>query len=116
MTFDVTDATLRARFTYEPTTGELKFTITALAAPADVRLIALHRGGDTCAGPIVARLVEAGARAGSGGVMLGHSDREALLGGRLYLQTYTRQAPTGVRRLKLAAPRTATTASASALR
>ena len=118
MTFDVTHATLRARFAYEQTTGELKFTITSIAAqPSDLRLVALHRGGgDSAAGPIVARLVESGARAGSGTVMLGHADREALRSGRLYVQVYTRQAPTGAGRLTLVAPRDGTTAGASASR
>ena len=117
MTFDVSHSTLRARFTYEQTTGELKFTITSMAAqPSDLRLVALHRGGDTAAGPIVARLVEAGARAGSGMAMLGHADRDALRAGRLYVQVYTRQAPTGGGRLTLVAPRDGTTAAASASR
>ena len=100
--FDVADPSLRARCTYEPTTGELKFTVTAVGAPpADVRLVALHRGDERGAGPIVARLVGAGSPGGSGTVSLGHLDREALAAGRLYLQVYTRQAPAGVKRLPL---------------
>jgi amidase len=116
---DVNDAMLRARLTYDPTTGELKYTVTAVSAPpADVRLVALHRVVDSShdAGPIVARLVEAGARAGSGVVTLGHLDREALGAGRLYLQLYTRQAPTGSRRVPLGGSRPGTGAAASASR
>jgi amidase len=113
MTFDVNDSVLRGRFTYEPATGELKYTITAVAAQAaDLRLVALHRGDSGGTGPIVWRLVEAGARSGSGAVMLGQADREALLAGRLYMQTYTRQAPNGARRLTLGGPRSNTSSGA----
>jgi amidase len=109
MIIDVNDTALRARFTYEPTTGELKFTVTSIAGqPEDLRLVALHRSGDNDTGPIVSRLVEAGGRGGSGVVTLEYRDREALLAGRLYVQTYTRQAPTGVRRVTLAAPHSRT--------
>lgn len=118
MIIDVNDTALRARFTYEPTTGELKFTVTSIAAqPSDLRLVALHRGGgsgtDSGTGPIVSRLVEAGGRGGSGTVMLAYLDREALFAGRLYVQAYTRQAPTGVRRLTLAAPQSRTNGAAA---
>jgi hypothetical protein len=117
MIVDVNDTTLRARFTYEPTTGELKFTVTSVAAqPADLRLVALHREDRGGAGPIVSRLVPAGGRGGSGALSLGYLDREALLAGRLYVQVYTRQSPTGVRRLPLAVPHAGTTAAASASR
>ena len=117
LVIDVNDTALRARFTYEPTTGELKFTVTSIATqPSDLRLVALHRGGDTGAGPILSRLVEAGGRGGSGTLILGYKDREALFSGRLYVQVYTRQAPTGVRRLPLAAPRAHANAAASASR
>ncbi len=114
MTLDVNDTALRARFTYEPTTGELKYTVTSIAAqPSDLRLVALHRGSDSGTGPIVSRLAEAGARGGSGALTLGHVDREALRAGRLYVQIYTRQAPTGARRLPLAAPHPGASAAAS---
>lgn len=116
LTFDVNDG-LRARFTYEPTTGELKFTVTAIAGqPSDLLLVALHRAGDEGTGPIVSRLVEAGARASSGTITLGHLDRAALAAGRLYVQTYTRQAPTGARRVVLGGARSSTRAGASASR
>jgi amidase len=117
MTLDVSDAIIRARFTYEPTTGELKFTVASVGAlPSDLRLVALHRRTGGEAGPIISRLVEAGGRGGSGMTMLGHVDREALSAGRLYIQVYTRQAPTGVRPLSLAPPRSGTDAAASAAR
>jgi amidase len=111
---DLSDVSLRARFTYDPTTSELKFTVTAVATqPSELRLVALHRSGDSGAGPIIARLVEAGARGGSGAVTLGYADREALFAGRLYVQTYSRQSPTGARRLTLAVPRGGATAASS---
>jgi amidase len=116
-TFDAADAGLRARFTYDQTTAELKFTVSGLAVqPSDLRLVALHRGTRGAAGPIIARLVEPGARAGSGTVLLTHADRVALGEGRLYVQAYTRQAPTGAGRATLALPRTGTTDAASAAR
>lgn len=114
----VNDTGLRARFTYDATTGELKFTVTSIGGqPSDLRLVALHREDQGGAGPIVSRLVEAGARGGSGILSLGYLDREALLAGRLYVQVYTRQTPTGARRLTLALPHSSThDAAASASR
>ncbi len=103
VSFAVRDAALRGRFTYEPTTGELKFTVT-VTSPAGLWLVALHRAGEGGSGPIVARLVEAGASGGSGTVSLGHQDREALLGGRLYVQVHVLSSPITPMRLPLRLP------------
>jgi amidase len=101
--FGVAGDGVRARFTYELTASELKFTVTGLAA-ATTRLVALHRAGESGVGPIVARLVETGASGGSGILTLGHQDREALLAGRLYLQVHTSRESPATQRLPLTVP------------
>ena len=102
-TFSIAGEGVRAMFTYDPTTGELKYTVTGVSA-ANARLVAIHRAGEGGAGPIVARLVEAGASGGSGVLALGHVDREALLAKRLYLQLHTIRDPAGGKRLSLTVP------------
>jgi Asp-tRNA(Asn)/Glu-tRNA(Gln) amidotransferase A subunit family amidase len=101
--FGVSAANVRARFSYEPTTAELKFTVTSVPRTG-LRLVALHRAIANGAGPIVARLVEAGTSGGSGVVTLGHLDREALAAGRLYLQVHMAGAPDDRQRLALTLP------------
>ncbi len=104
VTFDLNNRTVRGKFTYDPTTGEMKYTVTAVAKPPDLRLIALHRSGDGGAGPIVARLAEAGAPTASGTLTLGYLDREALRLGRLYVQVHGSQPRTTASRLTLTLP------------
>jgi hypothetical protein len=101
--FGVSGNSVRARFSYEPTTAELKYTVTGVPR-AGLRLVALHRGTANGVGPIVARLVEAGAAGGSGVVQLGHIDREALTTGRLYLQVHMGVGAEDRQRLSLTLP------------
>jgi hypothetical protein len=103
LAFGVSGNSVRARFSYEPATAELKFTVTGVPRTG-LRLVALHRGSANGAGPIVARLVEAGASGGSGIVQLGYADREALTGGRLYLQVHVAGAADDRQRLSLTLP------------
>lgn len=107
VTFDARNGPLRARFTYDRTTGALAYEVTvATVAVDDLRVIALHRGSKDGMGPLIARLVEPGALNATGTVSLGYIDRAALIEGRLYLQMYTRQAPTGTLRAALVLPST----------
>jgi hypothetical protein len=69
-------------------------------------VVALHRGSKEGQGPLVARLVEPGTANTTGTVSLGYLDRTALSEGRLYVQVYTRQAPTGTLRAVLVLPST----------
>jgi amidase len=101
--FGVSADNVRARFTYEPTTSELKFTVTGVPRNG-LRLVALHRTTAAGSGPIVARLVEAGASGGSGIVTLGGVDRDALLAGKLYLQVHTAGPSDARQRLSLTLP------------
>jgi len=99
VTFEARNGPLRARFSYDRTTAMLAYEVTVADMPvADLRVIALHRGSKDGAGPLIARLVEPGAVSATGTVSLGYVDRAALVEGRLYVQVYTRQAPTGTLR------------------
>jgi hypothetical protein len=97
---------LRAHFTYEPATAELRYKVELAGLRAEeVRLVALHggqQGGK--AGGILGRVVEPGRIAGGGSLGLGFRAREDLYAGRLYMQAYTREQPTGTLRLQIAFP------------
>jgi amidase len=93
---------LRGRVTYESVTAELRYEVelTGLRAE-DVRLVALHQGEPGKAGGILARLVEPGRLSGRGSIGLGFRARADLHAGRLYVQAYTRDRPTGTLRLQI---------------
>jgi hypothetical protein len=107
VTFEARNGQLRARFTYDRTTGALAYDVTLSSVVVeDARAVALHRGTKDAAGPLIARLVEPGTLSATGSVTLGFVDRAALLDGRLYVQVYTRQAPKGTLRASLKLPGT----------
>ena len=67
-------------------------------APSDrVLALTLHRSEGDKPGPIVAHLLAPNQIIGSATLTLRGRNREDLVGGRLYVQLYTRQTPLGVR-------------------
>lgn len=98
-------ATLKARFSFDVTTGVLAYSVTASGVPADEILAAsLHRGAPTKDGAAIERVLAGRETVGSGSVTLQPRDQEELRAGRLYLRLYTRTHPTGAARAQLALP------------
>jgi hypothetical protein len=88
------------KFTYDMTSGALRFDAAAAKmAPADrVIALAIHRSDGDKPGPIVAQLLAPNQITGSGTLTMRGRNREDLTSGRLYVEFYTRQSPLGVGR------------------
>lgn len=89
-------------FRYDPLRGTLAYRVRVTDTPAaEVHAVTLQRGSRGEAGAVIHRLVIPAATDGQGTVELSPADRDALLRGALYLQLYTRSAPTGAARGQL---------------
>ena len=90
-------------FTYDETTGSLRYEI-ATKLPATDRVLAmtLQRTDGDRPGAIVAHLLRPNQVTGQGTMTLRGRTREELAAGRLYLHFYTKQAPLGVERQRVA--------------
>ena len=90
-------------FTYDETTGSLRYEI-ATKLPATDRVLAmtLQRTDGDRPGAIVAHLLQPNQVTGQGTMTLRGRTREELAAGRLYLHFYTKQAPLGVERQRVA--------------
>lgn len=93
----------KLRYTYDRTTGEFKYeATTANIAPTDrVLSLTIQRNDGEKPGPIVSHLLAPNQIASTGTLVLRGRNREDLVGGRLFLHFYTRQAPLGVGRSKI---------------
>jgi amidase len=98
---------LTARFTFDRLTNELTYAINLHGlTPADVRLVALHRGNVDAKGAhtrrgIIARLVEPGSLAGEGTIVLRYPFNAELLRGELFVHVYAREPSLAAPRLPL---------------
>jgi len=100
---DVTIGSAVIKFSYDTTTGALRYeAATAKMAPSDrVLALALHRSDADKPGPIVAHLLTPNQIIGSGTLTMRGRNREDLVAGKLYVQLYTKQMPLGFERQKL---------------
>jgi amidase len=100
---DVTIGSAVIKFYYDATTGALRYeAATAKMAPSDrVLALALQRSEGDKPGPIVAHLLTPNQIIASGTLTMRGRNREDLVGGRLYVQLYTKAAPLGFERQKL---------------
>ena len=91
------------KLSYDQTTGALHFdATTAKMAPTDrVIGLAIHRSDGDKPGPIVAQLLAPNQIIGSGTLTMRGRNREDLVGGKLFVQFYTKQAPLGVERRRI---------------
>jgi amidase len=103
ITFEAAAEGLRGRFTWDETTAELTYDVNVSGIkPEDVRLIALHRAGDEDKSRgVLLRVIEPGLLTGRGSIVLRYPYRVELTAGKLYLQAYTRQHPTGTMRTRI---------------
>ena len=100
---DVTIGSAVIKFSYDATTGALRYeAATAKMTPSDrVLALALHRSDGDKPGPIVAQLLAPNQIIGSGTLTMRGRNREDLVAGKLYVQLYTKQAPLGFERQKI---------------
>jgi len=82
---------VKATFGWDAATKVLSYDVAVSnVRPADMFLVALHRGDTKQLGPVIAPLVRAGFIAAKGQVTLRDSERDDLLAGRIYVRWYTR--------------------------
>jgi amidase len=98
-------STVSAKFTFDETTNELAFNVTAAGFPAgDILAATLHRveKGDT--GPVIAVLANHNFQSIAGSEKLSDPDREKLMTGGLYLRIAARSRNTDNLRIAVRAP------------
>ncbi len=89
-------------FSFNPTTGELKYNVTASGFPAnDILSATLHRATKDDTGPVISLLSNHAFESVSGTENLSSVDSEKLLSGGLYLRVATRSKSPGSVRLAL---------------
>lgn len=87
------------KFTYDVTTGALRFDATTKMATTDrVIGLAVHRLEGDKPGPIVAQLLAPNQINGSGTLTMRGRSREDLVAGKLFVQVFTKQSPLGFER------------------
>ena len=96
---DVVIGAANVKFTYDATTGVLRFDAAAkLPATDRVLSLAMHRMEGDKPGAVVAHLLAPNQVTGAGSLTLRGRNREDLVSGRLFVQLYTKQTPLGVTR------------------
>jgi Asp-tRNA(Asn)/Glu-tRNA(Gln) amidotransferase A subunit family amidase len=93
----------QVKFTYDQTTGELKYEAAASGLTPSDRVLALtiQRSDGDQPGPIVAHLLTPNQINGSGTLTLKGRNREDLVAGKLFVHFYTKQMPLGFERHKM---------------
>ena len=96
----------RVTLTYDRSVATLRYDARALGlTPGDAVVgLTLQRGDGDKPGPIVAHLLAPGQVTGVGMLALRGRDRDDLVAGTLWLHLYTRQAPLGLGRARIALP------------
>ena len=93
----------RVKFTYDRTTGELRYeaSATGLAATDRVLGLTIHRADGDKPGAIIAHLLTPNQVSGTGILTMRGRNREDLAEGKLFVYFFTRQQPLGVGRNQL---------------
>lgn len=96
------NGTLAAKFTFDPATGELGYSLAAAGFAEDEILLAtLHRASKSGNGPVIAVLSNHAFKNIAGTENLSDPDRENMLSGNLYLRIATRSKLTNNMRISL---------------
>ena len=99
-----TGVSVRARFTWNPATRQLRYAVTVYGArDDDVLFTHLHRGAPGEVGPVVLVLSGADAARASGTLTLTAAERDAFEAGDLYFDVHTRAHRTGAARVQVGA-------------
>ncbi len=98
-------STLSAKFTFDPTTNDLTYNITASGFPeGEILAATLHRTDKDGSGPAIAVLANHTFQAITGSETLSDPDRERMMSGGLYLRIASRSPGTNNMRLALQPP------------
>ncbi|MDA0578565.1 MAG: amidase family protein [Verrucomicrobia bacterium] len=107
-TWDTQDRAISAHFTFDPTTAELRYTITAKGLQRGEILAATLRRGKTGEnGPVMFTLSSTDFAELSGVRSLTEPERANLMSSQMYLSITTRKSPAGAYRLQLSQDRVA---------
>ena len=105
VSFEVAVGTVAVKFTYDRTTGALRYDVTSPAMGADrVVGLTLQRSDGDKPGPIIAHLLAPNQISGSGTLTMRGRDRDELVAGKLYAHFYTKAAPLGAGRTQIRIP------------
>jgi amidase len=105
VSFDITARSGIVKFTYDRTTGALRYDATTTALGTDrVIALTLQRSDGDKPGPIIAHILAPNQISGSGTLTMRGRDREDLVAGRLYAHFYTKQSPLGAGRTQIKIP------------
>jgi amidase len=105
VSFDTTVAAGTIKFTYDRTTGALRYDATTAALGTDrVLALTLQRSDGDKPGPIVAHILAPNQISGSGTLTMRGRDRDDLVAGKLYAHFYTKQSPLGAGRTRIVIP------------
>ena len=103
--FETTIGGSAVKFTYDHTTGALRYDATTAALGTDrVVGLTLQRSAGDKPGPIIAHLLGPNQLTSSGTLTLRGRDREDLVAGKLYAHFYPRQSPLGAGRTQIKIP------------
>ncbi|MEY4095098.1 MAG: hypothetical protein RLZZ53_2297 [Acidobacteriota bacterium] len=96
---DITIGGATLKLSYDATTGALRYDASSKLQPTDrVLSLTLHRMEGNLPGPVIAHLLAPNQVTGTGTITLRGRNREDLVGGRVFVQLYTKQVPLGVER------------------
>jgi len=103
LTTDLAIGSAAVKFTYDVTTGELRFDATTSKMGPTHRVIglAIHRSEGEKPGPIVAQLLAPNQISGAGTLTMRGRNREDLVDGKLFVHLYTKQSPLGAERQRI---------------
>jgi len=105
VSFDITAGSGTVKFTYDRTTGSLRYDASTAAMGTDrVIALTLQRSDGDKPGPIIAHILAPNQINGAGTLTMRGRDREDLVAGRLYAHFYTKQAPLGAGRTQIKIP------------
>ena len=105
VSFEATVGGSAVKFTYDRTTGALRYDATTPTIGTDrVVGLTLQRSDGDKPGPIIAHLLVPNQITGAGTLTLRGRDREDLVAGKIYAHLYTRQAPLGAGRTQIRIP------------
>ena len=103
--FDITVGAGAVKFTYDRTTGALRYdAATPILGTDRVIALTLQRSDGDKPGPIVAHLLAPNQITGAGTLTMRGRDREDLVAGRIYAHFYTKGAPLGAGRTQIRIP------------
>jgi amidase len=100
---DIAVGAATVKLSYDAVSGALRYEVSTAKMPPTDRVIglAIHRSETNKPGPVIAQLLAANQINGSGTLTMRGRNREELVGGKLFVQFYTKQSPLGAERQQI---------------